>query len=227
MDVDELKNDNMSGALEICVKAAGILQYEIERIDIATGEGLQSRLLDLGIKIIISQPRMAPLYNLVNEVLLACEKSGDPEMFRKSAKGLVDDFLIRLSASEKAILRQCENLIRSPARIATYSRSSTVIKTLLALFDSGVLAEVLLCESRPMLEGKRAAAELAASGLPVSFFVDAAMDEMVACCDLVLVGADSFSEEKLINKIGTKALTLVARQRQKPVYALATMPKFL
>ena len=55
----------------------------------------------------------------------------------------------------------------------------------------------------------------------------AAMDEMVARCDLVLVGADSFSEEKLINKIGTKALTLVARQRQKPVYALATMPKFL
>jgi translation initiation factor 2B subunit (eIF-2B alpha/beta/delta family) len=84
MDVDELKNDNLSGALEICVKAAGILQQEIEKIDRAFGDGLQSQLLDLGIKIIISQPRMAPLYNLVNKILLACEKSDDQEIARIS-----------------------------------------------------------------------------------------------------------------------------------------------
>ena len=86
---------------------------------------------------------------------------------------------------------------------------------------------VFLFESRPMNEGQNAALELVESGINVTIMADAAMSYAVERCDIVLVGADTFSEKSLINKIGTRPLALLAREFVKPIYIVSTLDKFL
>jgi translation initiation factor eIF-2B subunit delta len=43
----------------------------------------------------------------------------------------------------------------------------------------------------------------------------------------VLIGADTFSDDVVVNKIGTTALALLAREHNKPVYCFTTMNKYV
>ena len=78
-----------------------------------------------------------------------------------------------------------------------------------------------------MNEGKVAAKEIIESGMPVTLYVDAAMKEAIEASDIILVGADTFTDIVIVNKIGTTALALLAKEENIPVYCLTTTAKFL
>jgi translation initiation factor 2B subunit (eIF-2B alpha/beta/delta family) len=46
-------------------------------------------------------------------------------------------------------------------------------------------------------------------------------------CDVVIVGADAVTPQGVVNKIGTYALALAAREQKVPFYVLAGTEKFL
>src|SRR5205085_6130330 len=111
--------------------------------------------------------------------------------------------------------------------IATLSASGAVKQAILAAHRAGRAPRVLACESRPLNEGRDLAAELAAAGVPVWFMVDAALPMLAAASTQVWLGADAVTERGVINKIGSFALALAAREHSVPVYALAMRRKFL
>ncbi len=82
-------------------------------------------------------------------------------------------------------------------------------------------------ESRPKLEGRDLARRLAADGIAVELFTDAAITLALDAADAVLVGADAVTPEFLINKVGTAGLCAMASVRGVPVYALAGREKAL
>ena len=95
-------------------------------------------------------------------------------------------------------------------------------------YASRVLVCMTGCRARGAVEvGARFRKELAEAGIPVTLMVDAAMRHCVDMGDLVLVGADSFTDEYVVNKTGTGALVLLAREAGKPVYAVCTTQKYL
>ena len=215
MDIDDIKLDNLSGAAEILRRAAAVV-LDHSRTD--DPESLQK----LGLKLIEAQPRMAPLFNLINAVLLA-----ESEGRGGGIEAVVRDYLNEHDKSEEAVVRECELLIRGAHCVGTYSRSSTVIKALIGAWEAGCKFRVLLSESRPMMEGRRAAEELVRIGVSVTVMVDAGLDEIVRRSDLILFGADAFSSVWLTNKIGTSLLVLAARAHATPAYAVATTHKLL
>ena len=227
METFDLKDDNLSGASELVTKTGTFLLDNISGLESVSVADAKNTLLEWGIKVVMSQPRMAPFYNLVNNVSVAVQAARNSNEFKENARAAINKFLIDLEKSQKKILNYCEGLSGTKDRLCTFSRSSLVVEAMKHLYKQGHLSSVILTESRPMYEGRIAAEELSKEGIPVTLFVDAAINQAVQQSDMVFIGADAVSEKNIVNKIGTRILALCARQLNRPVYVLCSRNKFL
>jgi ribose 1,5-bisphosphate isomerase len=86
---------------------------------------------------------------------------------------------------------------------------------------------VHVTETRPMLQGRITATELASAKIPVTIFADSAGRLALKKADIALLGADAItSEGKVINKIGSELLALVAEKLDVPLYICSDSWKF-
>jgi translation initiation factor 2B subunit (eIF-2B alpha/beta/delta family) len=111
-----------------------------------------------------------------------------------------------------------------PATVLTHSYSASVVAALRARPDgrpSGRRPDrAVVCEGRPLFEGRSTARELAAAGIDVTLVTDAQGPLFLSRVEAVLVGADGvLADGSVINKVGTYPLALAARDRGLPFYA--------
>ena len=133
-----------------------------------------------------------------------------------------------LAASRAAIARIAGKLVtRRGAWIATLSHSRIVLEAIAELARQGQSPHAIVAESRPLFEGRRAAAELAGLGVPVWLVADAALPLLLSQASVIWLGADAVTDRGVVNKIGSYAIALAARECSVPVYALAGQRKFL
>ena len=94
-----------------------------------------------------------------------------------------------------------------------------------AAWERGLLAHVLVDETRPLLQGARLTAwELEAVGIPHSVIADAAAASLMAAgeVDVVVTGADRIAANgDTANKIGTYSLAVLAAHHEIPLYVVA------
>ncbi|MEV0359532.1 S-methyl-5-thioribose-1-phosphate isomerase [Nocardia sp. NPDC050697] len=109
-------------------------------------------------------------------------------------------------------------------RLAT-SAFGTAFGAIRVLAERGAVAEVLVDETRPLLQGARLTTwELAAAGIPHRLTVDSAAAWAMAngLVDAVLVGADRIAADgSVANKIGTYGLALAAHHHGIPFVVVA------
>lgn len=118
-------------------------------------------------------------------------------------------------------------VVEDGAWIATLSSSGVVEEAVRAVQRAGRRPRVLVAESRPRREGRSLAAALAEAGVPVWLVVDAALPLLISQARMVWLGADAVTDRGVINKVGSYAAALAAREHSVPVYALAERRKFL
>jgi methylthioribose-1-phosphate isomerase len=101
----------------------------------------------------------------------------------------------------------------------------TALGALRMAWQRGLLAHVLVGETRPLLQGARLTAwELTAAGIPHTVIADAAAGHMMATgeVDCVLTGADRIAANgDTANKIGTYGLAVLAAHHGIPLYVVA------
>jgi methylthioribose-1-phosphate isomerase len=101
----------------------------------------------------------------------------------------------------------------------------TAVGALRAAWERGLLAHVLVDETRPLLQGARLTAwELEEAGIPHAVIADSAAGTMMACgeVDAVLTGADRIAANgDVANKIGTYTLAVLASHHGIPLYVVA------
>ncbi|SUD48602.1 Methylthioribose-1-phosphate isomerase [Nocardia otitidiscaviarum] len=130
------------------------------------------------------------------------------------------DLVLRLSPNRPLrILTHCNT-----GRLATTS-VGTALGALRVLHERGALAEVIVDETRPLLQGARLTAwELAEAGIPHRLTIDSAAAWAIATegIDAVIVGADRITADGAVaNKIGTYMLALAARHHGIPFIVVA------
>lgn len=108
-----------------------------------------------------------------------------------------------------AIGRHLDRRWKKPRRIVTVSRSSVVTRVLRE--RSHKITGIVVSRSAPHQEGIMTARAFAAAGVEVSLVVDAALPGMIEKDDWVIVGADCVTENHVVNKTGTFAVALAAR----------------
>jgi translation initiation factor 2B subunit (eIF-2B alpha/beta/delta family) len=203
--------DRVSGASDLLRTAAGIVD-----------EGLRigAPIPPMASALCRAQPSMAPLWVLAAEAL-AAERA--PERWAR--------FLQRLERAPRGLARWAIDGFggdgsTGPIHLVTISSSSAVLLAVRALAEHRPV-RLSCAESRPALEGRALAARLAAAGIPVTVFGDAAIAEALSGADAVLVGADAIAPDWFVNKCGTRMLASAAAHRGTPVYVTATRDKFV
>jgi len=133
-----------------------------------------------------------------------------------------------LHASQAAVAKTAARLVTERGSwIATLSASGAVREAILELQRLGREPRVIVGEGRPLCEGRAMAASLAAASVPVWLVVDAALPLLLSQARMVWLGADAVTDQGVINKVGSFAASLAAREHSVPVYALASRRKFL
>jgi ribose 1,5-bisphosphate isomerase len=204
-------SDRESGASEILDEVIRLLR---EALATAAPVKLVARALCR------AQPTMAPVWNAALEAVASAHA---PQRFERFAE--------RVARAPEALTRFAADHFAGdapslPLRLVTVSFSRSVFIVLEALARTHAL-RVACSEGRPALEGRRLASRLAATGIPVTYFSDAAIGQALASADLVLVGADTVAPEWFLNKSGTRMLAAAATQQGLPVYVVATRDKFV
>jgi methylthioribose-1-phosphate isomerase len=101
----------------------------------------------------------------------------------------------------------------------------TALGALREAWARGLLAHVLVDETRPLLQGARLTAwELESEGIPHTVVADAAAGALMAAgeVDCVFVGADRIAANgDTANKIGTYPLAVLADRHEVPFYVIA------
>ena len=205
-----LASDRESGASEILDEVLGVF-----RDAIAAGVPL----LPVARALCRAQPSMASVWNAALEIVAA---DGPEER--------LDGLAARVARAPEALARVAAGYFQAdgsgPLRLVTMSFSRTVLTVLERIAATRQL-RVSCSESRPALEGRRLASRLAAAGIAVTYFSDAAISQAVGAADAVVFGADAVAPEWFLNKSGTRMLAAAAGQQGVPVHVIATRDKFV
>lgn len=225
--IADIGADTTTSAAELAEQAAEVLQHRAKIGAAASAEAFRQELLVTGWALIRAQPTMAPLVNLVNEVLWKLESVESPTAMRQAVTEATDSFRRQLRLHEVAIAEAVLPLMMEGACVVIHGRSTTVRAALRHAQRAGRRFSVICTEGRPAYDGRTQAQQLVESGIAVTLITDALAPTMVRQAQLVLVGADLLSGAGLVNRVGTYGLALACADNQVPVYALCGSEKFL
>lgn len=133
-------------------------------------------------------------------------------------------------AARERIASTASNFIREGSTILTHGRSSVVEALLLrAATVEKKRFKVIVLEGRPDAGGAKSARTYDKAGIPTVLILDSAMGYIAerTRIDMVLVGAEGVAENGgVVNKVGTFALGIVAKELGIPFYVAAESYKF-
>ncbi len=163
-----------------------------------------------------ARPGMPGIAMAIAHAYSGARFAADPAAAIRGFASRRQELIGRLISSASQVLPQ--------GPILTYSRSSTVEAVLLSCRPP----RVIVSEGRPLMEGVELARRLAQAGLEVELVTEAQLGEAIKEGVAVLVGADAvLPDGSIVNKVGTKALALLARERRIPFYVAVETAKVL
>jgi ribose 1,5-bisphosphate isomerase len=174
-----------------------------------------------------SIPLANGLRQVVSEAKDSLESGSDIEHMKQNVSRTTTEFEMKLEASIKEIAEIGARRLKFGDVIMTHSYSSSVIAILRKAQLQGKRLKVFVTETRPELEGRDVARELAAEGIDTTLIIDSAVSHFIEKSDKVLVGAEAVAANgAIVNKIGTATIAAVAHGARVRVYAAASTYKF-
>jgi translation initiation factor 2B subunit (eIF-2B alpha/beta/delta family) len=85
---------------------------------------------------------------------------------------------------------------------------------------------VIIAESRPQLEGRVLAKQLAKEKIKIEFITEAMLPHYVELCNSVVLGADKIlGNGDIVNKTGSRLIAILSKEFKKPLYIVADKSK--
>ena len=224
-----IATDNSSGAAEILSQVERVFSPLVSS-RLQTNSSLESArgsVLNICVALVQAQPDMSPILRVASEALAASRAHEDPvDVFKFAGQSALNFIQHSIYAARDVAVNAARIIINGDV-ILTHSRSSSVFAALNQARSDGKLFEVITTESRPGMEGRKLAADLYDNGIKVMLITDAAAAFALNRATKILVGADTVTAENLVNKVGTRMITLAAREKGLPIYALCDSSKFI
>ena len=205
-----IEADHRSGASVILREALAVLAR-------AAALGAEA-LEEAADRLCRAQPSMGAIWNAAGVALSAPDPLEAIETLR----------LETARANDAVVSVAVDWLGRTGRRtLVTHSSSGTVAAVIEALVAADGTLRVRCAEGRPVYEGRALAARLAAAGVAVELFTDAAVGVALETSGVLLLGADTVSADWAVNKVGSAALAALAGAEGVPVVVIATRDKFV
>lgn len=217
--------DRESGASQIAHDCAHALIAYLEQEQPETSSRLSSDLWWLTCEILAGQPLMAPVVRILNRALLLSGAAEDPVMSRQRLREYAAGYFSDGQQVARRLVEVASEILPQGGTVLTLSHSAAVAGALAFAVEQGCRLQVICLESRPNYEGRVLAAWLSQRGLDVTVVVDAAANDGLLHSDLFVVGADSLTEQGVVNKTGTALVAAAAYTLKVPAYVVADQTK--
>jgi ribose 1,5-bisphosphate isomerase len=174
----------------------------------------------------------AALHNCLDFIEDAAQAAYLKKTPLKKMRGIIsqacDNFLNRIDEAKERIGEIGSKRIRSGDRILTLCRSTTVLTVLKKVVEQGKEVQVFVAESRPDLEGRLLANEVAALGVPVvTLFTDFAARIFLPDMDIMLAGGEAIAASgAIVSKVGTATLAALCHDARVRVLVALGSYKF-
>lgn len=192
-------------------------------------EGFRRYMHEVAELLVSTRPTAVSLPNAVAYVLSRVDAAvvstvGElVEVVRRSSLEFIE-------RSKEAIARIGEigaKRILSGETLLTHCHSSAAVRIVLTAHRQGKTLKVYSTETRPRLQGRITAKQLAAHGVDVIQIPDSAVRAVMPRVDKVIVGADAITSDGfVVNKIGTSQVALAAKEARVRVMVAAETYKF-
>ncbi|MFX1346188.1 MAG: hypothetical protein ACFFAI_13840 [Promethearchaeota archaeon] len=220
--LEALRNNKTSGASEFIDDALEIIKVQLELTE-DQSINISEEIYALFKKLIDSRPTMAPLINCIGYLLhnLSTITKTNLEKRIKQFKNKENERKKALEYYFREFLKERENNLK---KMMLISYSSSILNLLQKNSDFDL--EILVLESRPLLEG-RTTAKFLSKYFKTTLIIDAAMGKFIEQVDLVLIGVDSILKDgAIINKIGTYPLAVLAKLNNIDLFAIGDSFKY-
>ncbi|KAG8901973.1 hypothetical protein FRC00_003089, partial [Tulasnella sp. 408] len=108
-----------------------------------------------------------------------------------------------------------------------YLKSSVVEKAILAAWDAGRRFNVVVIDSRPLLEGKALLASLTSAAIPATYALLSSLPSLLPTVKTVILGAHALhANGSLYSRAGTAIVAMMAKSHQVPVIVCCETYKF-
>ena len=215
--------DNIHGADWLSNAAIGVLITASLREKAGSVDVLHERLWSIGVQLAQSRPSMAPLANKIGYLFSELDKYSELKLYRAKVSEIGTEIINASKRNKKLIADHLKTVTGDVRSVFTYSYSGTVVDV---IREVGY-RNIIVTESRPILEGRRLAKELGEDGFNVLLVVDGAAAMYVKAADICLIGADSVQYNgSAVNKVGSKLLGYAAKDQGIPFYVLCDTSKF-
>jgi ribose 1,5-bisphosphate isomerase len=227
--VRKIREVEIQGANDIAEAGVKALKHVIEKSPATTRRVFLEELNQAAEKLKESRPTEPALRNAVNSITSSVENYELKSMdnVRKYAMRQADRFLRELSVVVDTIAGIGAEEIRDGDVIVTHCHSEHVVAILKKAKEKRKHFRVIVTETRPLKQGLMTAKELSEAGIDTTYIIDSAAATVMKQATKMLVGADAIlADGSIVNKIGTYALALLAKQFQTPVFVAAETLKF-
>ncbi|MFH1972776.1 MAG: ribose 1,5-bisphosphate isomerase [archaeon] len=209
----KIKNLQIQGAANISTAGIKALEEEIRK-------GVSLTELERSKRKLISARATEPeLENYLEYIVNYYKKNGKENSLKEIKKLLKEKKEIK-----EKIGRYGSRILHNGDIVFTHCHSSNVISVLKEAKKKKI--KVWNTETRPRLQGRVTAKELARMRIPVTHVVDSASRIALKECDIMLIGADAITHNRVYNKVGSELMVLTAKEYRVPVYVCASLWKF-
>jgi ribose 1,5-bisphosphate isomerase len=225
----DIESMNIRGAGRIAVAAAKGLKITSRDSKAPDMESFVKEIKDSARYLVQTRPTAVSLPNALRYVLINGLKAEirDLDLLRDSVIGAADTFISNAEDALRLIGDFGANRILSGDKIMTICNSNAAIEVIKRAHQQGKDIEVFAMETRPSFQGRITAKALAKEGIDVNIAVDSAARFYMKDMDHVIVGADAVtSNGAVVNKIGTAAVAMAAREARVRLMVAAETFKF-
>ncbi len=218
-------SDRLSGASILAQNSAKLLLAYARQCSSPDLESLEADVTEIIHTVLLGQPSMASVVCVLNDAALALQEAPTVEAALAGLCLACERHLTSASEEARQLVVESLSILPSKGTVLTLSSSVAVLNSLLAARQNGYNLRVICLESRPNFEGQVLAQHLSEGGLDVVLVIDAAAYTFLQETDLFVTGADSLTENGVINKIGTAGVASMARALGVIGYALCETKK--
>jgi len=218
---EDIASMEIRGAATIADAAAEALAVQAAESGAEAPERFRAEMRAASRRLVETRPTAVSLPNAVRYVLRGMAGS-DVERLRESVADSAAEFRTELDQAQENLGRIGANRLRDGDTVMTHCHSTDALSCVEAALDQGKEIEAIVKETRPRKQGHITARWLREMDVPVTLIVDNAARRYLDQTDHVLVGADSIAADgSVVNKIGTRSLAVIARERDTPIVVAA------
>jgi len=222
--LNNIKSLKIQGAENVAISAVKALRIVLENSKAKNPKQLISEVLRAKKRLISTRPTEPFMRNSLNFICNA--KNADLARLVMDYNKRINFVEAHFKIAINDILNIGSRKIKNGMVVFTHCHSSTVTGILKMAKALGRRFEVYNTETRPLLQGRITAQELSKAGINVTHFVDSAARIALKKADIMLLGCDAITTDKIYNKIGSEMMVEIANRYDIPVYICTDSWKF-